>query len=600
MAQKFADERTVRFILHELLDMQSLTSIPYYKDHDRETFDLVVNTAFKLGRDMLFPVYREMDQQPPRYEDGRVLVHPAVREFLAESGEGGWIASIFPYEHDGQQFPMTLASACIYIFNSANFPISAYAGLTTGAANLILTFGTKELIDTYVPHMTSGRWQGTMALTEPQAGSSLSDVATLAEPTPDGHYLLKGQKIFISAGEHDAADNVVHLLLARIKGAPPGVKGISLFVVPKLRPEGGELVSNDLACAGIFHKMGYKGCPITHLVLGDNNDCRGYLVGEPHQGLRYMFQMMNEARLLVGMQATGLASAAYYASLEYAKERPQGRPIGAKDPTQPQVPLIEHADIKRMLLFQRSVFEGSLALILQGTMYDDLSKGAEGEDKERLELLLDLLTPLAKTFPSEYGVLSISQGLQILGGYGYCDEFPLEQYYRDTRIHPIHEGTTGIQGMDLLGRKVVMHNGRAFKLFLDELGAAGAEAREVDELAPYADRLEKAARLLEEVTGALAGHAVKGEIERFLADAFLYLEFFGLIAVAWQWLKMGRAAARGLSAETGPADRQFYNGKLDTMAYFFHYELPRTLGLAARLTDEAAPTINLRDPDFAG
>ena len=414
-------------------------------------------------------------------------------------------------------------------------------------------------------------------------------------PTDEGYYKINGQKIFISAGDHDGADNVVHLMLAKIKGAPAGVRGISLFVVPKLRPgPSGELTPNDVNVAGIFHKMGYRGSPITQLSLGENDDCRGFLVGEPHKGLSYMFQMMNEARLEVGIGAAGIAAGAYYAALEYTRQRPQGRNITSKDPTTPQVPIIEHADVKRMLLFQKTVVDGSLAILMTCSMYDDLARVTSGPEKERYELLLDLLTPVAKTYPSEMGVLSVSQGVQCLGGYGYCDEFPLEQYYRDQRIHPIHEGTTGIQGLDLLGRKVVRHDGRALTLFLEELDRVMEQARTNTELAPYADRLDQAKKTLERVTGSLIGVAMQGKIEHFLADATLYLELFGLVTLGWQWLVMGLAAVKGLAAGPGESDVNFYQGKIFALKYFFHYELPKVEALAKRLLEKEAVTLEMK------
>ena len=599
MADKFYSHRNLEFMLYEVLDLEQLTRQPFFEDHGRETFDLVLDTARRIGRDLLFPAFQDLDKNPPVYEDGRVKVHPLIRAFLSQCGEGGWITSMFPYEFDGQQLPLTLAISCTFIFSAANFSAGAYPGLTTGASHLIISFGDENLQKTYLPPMASGRWQGTMALTEPQAGSSLSDVAAMAEPGPDGsYYLIKGQKIFISAGEHDGVDNVVHLMLAKIKGGPPGVKGISLFVAPKLRPEGGELVPNDVLCTGIYHKMGYRGCPITHLSLGENDDCRGWLVGEPHKGLSYMFQMMNEARLGVGLQATSIASAAYYASLDYARERPQGRNIASKDPTQPQIPIIEHADVKRMLLFQRAVVEGSLALNLTCAMYEDRLKD-ENENRDRLHLLLDLLTPIAKTYPSENGILSVSQALQILGGYGYCDEFPVEQYYRDMRIHPIHEGTTGIQAMDLLGRKAVMHGGQALQFFNEEVEAVIKAVEEQADLAEYGRRLQRALRSLQDVTAHLIGLALEGKIELFLADATLYLEMFGITALAWQWLIQGLTAARGLAAGPSEADRKFYQGKLTTMRYFFHYELPKTTGLAERLKESDGLTLSAGNDDFS-
>jgi len=588
MVEKFISDRNLQFLLYELFDAAALTKYPYFSDHGKETFDMVVDTAMRMGKEMLFPVVGEMDKKPPEFRDGKVFVHPLAAEVMKACGEGGWIGAQASYEMGGQQIPNMIMTAFRGIFGAANYSASVYPFLTTGAAGLIASFGSPELIETYVPKMFAGAWQGTMALTEPQAGSSLTDIATTAFPTAEGYYKIKGQKIFISCSDYESTQNIVHLLLARVEGAPPGVKGVSLFVVPKLRPDGnGELTSNDVTCIGIYHKLGYRGAPITQLAYGDSDDCRGWLVGEPNKGLSYMFQMMNEARIDVGMGAAAIASAAYYASLEYARQRPQSRPVKAKDPLTPQVPIIEHADVKRMLLFQRAIVEGSFSIIFQCSLYVDMAMATEGEEKERYELLLDLLTPIAKSYPSEMGILSVSQGLQCLGGYGYCDEFPLEQYYRDVRIHPIHEGTTGIQGMDLLGRKVVMKNGKAFLLFLAELEKAVAAGKSSPECADLAASLAEAGETLKEITISLSGMAMKGEVELFLADATLYLEMFSIIAIAWQWMLQAVAAAGALQKGALEADRNFYQGKLHTCRYFFAYELPKIKGLTARLKESA-------------
>ncbi|MEW6351277.1 MAG: acyl-CoA dehydrogenase [Thermodesulfobacteriota bacterium] len=599
MAGRFVSRRNIDFLLYEVYDAESLTRHSRFEEHSREVFDLVVDTAFKVSRDMLYPYFQEFDRVAAVLEDGRVKVHPAVRTMMKEFGEGGWIAASLPYDAGGQQLPLTVSNACNFIFAAANFSVTAFPLLSAGASHLILSFGSQELIDTYVPQLLAGTWQGTMALTEPQAGSSLSDITTQAEPTDQGYYKIRGQKIFISAGDHDGVDNVVHLMLAKIKGAPPGVKGISLFVVPKRRfSTDGVLEDNDVTVATVYHKMGYRGSPITQLAIGDQGNCRGYLVGEPHRGLSYMFQMMNEARLGVGMQAAAIASSAYYASLDYARERPQGRRISSKDPTQPQIPIIEHADVRRMLLFQRSVVEGGLSLILQCCRYMDLTMAADEPTRSRSAMLLDLLTPVAKTYPSEYGLFSVSQGLQVLGGYGYCQEFPLEQYLRDIRIHPIHEGTTGIQGLDLLGRKVVMKNGEAMRLYFEEVNAAIEAAIAQPGLKPYGERLRSSMDKLQMVTFHLAQFALRGEVEVFLADATLYLEFFGLIAVGWQWLLQGIAAQRGLDRDVSAQDRSFYEGKLLTMRYYFHYELPKIAGLCERLMEADGLTVSMDKEAF--
>lgn len=599
MAERFVSERDLRFLLYEVFDAEALCTYPYFEEHSRETFDMVVETAFKMGRDLLFPYFQEMDKIPPELTDGEVRVHPMVKEFMLACGEGGWIAANAPFEMEGQQLPILVTSICRFIFSAANYSASVYPMLTTGAAHLIESFGSDGLIQTFIPKMHSGQWQGTMALTEPQAGSSLSDITTQATPNPTGEYRIRGQKIFISAGDHNGVENVVHLMLARIKGAPPGVKGISLFVVPKKRiAENGDLVPNDVHVAGIYHKLGYRGTPLTQLSLGENEDCHGYLVGEPHQGLSYMFQMMNAARIDVGLGAAAIASAAYHASLEYARQRPQGRLPGAKDPTLPQIPIIQHADVKRMLLFQRAVVEGSLSLILQCGRYEDMKRVSDGAQAERYGLLLDLLTGVAKSYPSEMGIWSISQGLQILGGYGFCDEFPLEQYYRDARIHPIHEGTTGIQGMDLLGRKVMMNGGEAFRLYLEKVRKTITDARETEHLKTYAEALDKALTQLGAVTGHLKEIAAEGATERFLADATVYLEYFGIVAIAWQWLKQGCFIVKGMEAAASPKEQRFYQGKFYTLRFFFNYELPKTEGLARSLTDAEGLAVEMAENFF--
>jgi len=599
MADKFVSLRNLRFLLYEVHNVASLTRYSRFQDHDQGSFDMVLETAMRISRELLHPKFQEMDRQVPVFADGHVKVHPMVRTFMVECGEGGWIGAAAPFESGGQQLPRTVIAACTFIWGAANYSASVYPLLTAGAAHLIESFGSPELQEAYIPNMYAGKWQGTMALTEPQAGSSLADITTAAEQANGGYYKIRGQKIFISAGDHDCVDNVIHLMLAKIRGAPAGAKGISLFVVPQLRYEGDNLVPNDVNTAGVFHKLGYRGCPITHLSMGENDDCRGWLVGEPHKGLNYMFQMMNNARIEVGIGAASIASAAYYASLAYARERPQGRRLGDKQPGQPQVPIIEHPDIKRMLLFQRAVVEGAVSLLLQCGLYSDLAEVCAGEERRRYSLLLDLLTPIAKSYPSEMGIMSVSQGLQILGGYGYCDEFSLEQHYRDIRIHPIHEGTTGIQALDLLSRKVLINEGAAFTLFLEELSQTISDASGSAELQAYAERLDRAQGVLKQVTEHLVALSRSGDRERFLTDSTLYLEMFGIVAVAWQWLRQGVVIRKALSEDRSEQEAAFYHGKFQTMQFFFHYEMPKIEWISKRLFETDGLTAEAAVETFA-
>ncbi|MDX2002533.1 MAG: acyl-CoA dehydrogenase [Chitinophagales bacterium] len=593
MAKQYVSMRNLRFLLNEVFQAEQLTQYPYFAEHSRETFEMTLDAAKQIADTLLFPYYVEMDKDKPHYEDGTIKVHPVVKDIMKTFGEGGWINAPKPFEVGGQQMPLLVYNLAGLIFHSANTAAAAFPFLTAGAANLIDTFGTEELKAIYLDPMYSGKWQGTMALTEPQAGSSLSDITSTAIPNEAGYYTIKGQKIYISGGDHDAVENVVHLYLARIQGAPGGVKGISLFAVPKYRLENGQLVFNNVTTAGAYGKMGIKGAPIAHIMAGEQGECRGWLIGEPHRGLSYMFQMMNEARLGVGMISAGLASGAYYASLEYANERPQGRPLSNKDVNVPQSLIIEHADVKRMLLQQKAVVEGSQALIAQCSLYADIEHVATGEEKERANLLLELLTPIAKTFPAEMGIQSISNGLQVLGGAGFCDDFPLQQYYRDTRINPIYEGTTGIQALDLLGRKVPMKGGQALMLLGAEVQETLAKAKQYEMLVPYAEALEQTQGKLVEVTMFLMGLAQQDRPEVFLADATLYLEYFGYVVIGWQWLKQGVVAAEALGKSQSGDELHFYQGKIHTLKYYFNYELPKTRGLHARLSNNDKLTLEM-------
>lgn len=592
MASEYVDMRNLKFLVNEVHRAAELTEFPYFADHESETLDMMLDAAKQLADDYMFPFLEECDRFGVLFEDGKVTVHPQVAKVMKAMGENGWIGSTFSYEDGGMQLPHMIAFVAEYIFEAANNNLTGYPGLTGGAARLIVSFGSDELKETYVPNMMAGKWQGTMALTEPQAGSSLSDITTSATPQKDGSYKIQGTKIFISSGDYESTENVVHLMLARIDGAPKGTKGISLFVVPKHRLENDQLVANDVITAGIFHKMGQNGYVTTHLSMGDSDNCYGYLVGEAHRGLSYMFQMMNGARIAVGIGASSIASAAYHASLQYANERPQGRRWKDRSLEQPQTLIINHPDIRRMLLTQRAISEGAISLAVQCARYSDLMHVSDGDEKKKYDMLLEILTPVCKTYPSEEGIRSVSNGIQILGGYGYCKDFPLEQYYRDIRIMALYEGTTGIQSLDLLGRKVVMENGAAFRLLMGEIQETLQAAGVVKSLEKYCQSLGKELKRLADVTKHLAAIAQKGDVELFLSDATVYMELFGLVSVAWQWLKQGLISEQALSnVALSEGEQQFYQGKIHVMKFFFVYELPRSAGLAETLLSAESLTV---------
>ena len=454
MQKKYIDLDTLKYILYDVRKLEDLLTRERFEDHDMESLDLFIESAKEFSDRELYPYLKEMDETPAHHKNGTVMVHKQVDVMMKKGGELGIISASFDYDAGGMQIPFMAHQAAVYIMDAANNHLPGYVGLTQGAAELIIEFGSKTLNETYVPNMLSGAWGGTMCLTEPQAGSSLSDIVTKATPTADGFYKISGQKIFISGGDHQYADNIVHLVLARIEGAPQGTKGISLFVVPKNRPKAdGTLEYNDVLTVADFQKMGQRGYCTTHLGFGDTDDCRGWLVGDENKGLAQMFLMMNAARIAVGRGAAAITMAAYRTSLQYANERPQGRKLtstGKKNLTEKQSLIIEHPDVRRMLLLQKSIAEGSLSLVLLASKYHDIiHASSDKEEKEKYNLLLEMIIPIVKTFPSEAGSVSVNNGLQVLGGYGFCTDFTLQQYYRDIRISALYEGTTGIQSQDL-------------------------------------------------------------------------------------------------------------------------------------------------------
>ncbi|KIF82548.1 acyl-CoA dehydrogenase [Noviherbaspirillum autotrophicum] len=604
MQSKIISRRDLDFLLYEWLNAEALTKRERYADHTRETFNAAMNTCEQIATELFAPHNKKNDQQEPHFDGETVHIIPEVKTALQAFCEAGLMAAGQDYDFGGMQLPVLIEKAGFAYFKGANVGTSSYPFLTIGNANTLLKCGTPEQIDTFVKPMMSGRFFGTMCLSEPQAGSSLSDIVTRAEPQADGTYRIKGNKMWISAGEHELSENIVHLVLAKIPDENgkliPGVKGISLFIVPKklVNADGSLGERNDVVLAGLNHKMGYRGTTNCLLNFGEGKfkpkgqaGAIGYLVGEPHKGLANMFHMMNEARIGVGLGAVMLGYTGYLHSLEYARERPQGRHPQAKDPAQPQIPIIAHTDVKRMLLAQKAYVEGGLALNLYCARLVDEERTGESEEASRhATLLLDILTPIAKSWPSQWCLEANSLAIQIHGGYGYTREYNVEQFYRDNRLNPIHEGTHGIQGLDLLGRKVTMQNGAAFKALGAEVHKTIVRAMEVPQLAAYAKSLGVALQRIEKVTQAL--YAV-GDLNKTLANASAYLEAFGHTVVSWIWLEQAL-----LAVDKSGHDADFYMGKLQACAYFFKWELPKVHTQLDLLESIDTTTLDMQDAWF--
>ncbi|TAH11798.1 MAG: acyl-CoA dehydrogenase [Sphingobacteriia bacterium] len=587
----------LRFLLFEVHPIKDLFQYERFAHLDEEQAWMMIESAKLLADQEMAPFFKDMDENPVKYDGkGNVLTHPCLKRIITESASQGWIGASANFENGGMQLPEMIFSTAHHIFQAANNGVEGYLGLSAGAAGLITSFGNIEQIGTYVPKIFAGEWQGTMALTEPQAGSSLSDITTSAKPLNAEKYLINGQKIFISGGQHEACSNFIHLTLARIEGAPLGVKGISLFIVPKFRvKENGDLEYNDVYCAGDFQKMGQKGYATTHLSFGDNNDCIGYLVGEPHKGLSYMFQMMNGARISVGMCAASVAMAAYQASLQYCLERPQGRIAGEKDPSKEPTLIINHADVQRMLFTQKAIAEGALSLGLECNKLYDLTHVVTGDEKHNYWLLLEILTPIVKTYSSEHGSRSAALAIQTLGGYGFTTDFPVQQHYRDLKIMSLYEGTTGIQAIDLLGRKVTMEKGNALHILAATIQKTITEASQDPVLKELAEQLANDMKTIEKVLTKLYGYSVQGKIEQYLSDATVFLEMMSFIVIGWQWLKMSISARKKLSAPgLSVSEKQFYQGKIQTSEFYCKYELPHVSAFANTLLNEKELT-NIKD-----
>ena len=577
-----ADE--IEFLLFDLLEVQKLADRPRFADHSRETFAAVLRTAQEVAGQHFAPHARKSDENEPRFENGRAVVIPEVKEALRHFANAGFSAATANYEDGGMQLPFAVHMGAGALFSATNIATKSYASLTAAAANIIGAFGTPEQRRLFERPMREGRYFGTMVLTEPQAGSSLADLRTAATPAQDGTYRITGNKLFISGGDHEMGENIVHLVLARLPDAPAGTRGISLFIVPKtlVNEDGTPGERNDVALAGLIHKMGWRGTTSAMLNFGEKGGAVGYLVGEPNRGLVYMFHMMNEARINVGSGAAALGYAAYRHALDYARERRQGRPVEARDAAQPQIPIIEHPDIRRMLLAQKAYAEGAVALCLfAATLIDDKQTAASEAGRREADDLLEILTPIVKSWPSQWSQETISLAMQVHGGYGYTREYPVEQLYRENRLNAIHEGTHGIQGLDLLGRKVVMNDARAFELLCGRIAAAADAAIGTRELAAEGRALAEALARVRTVTAGLAAAMASGKRSLVLANASVYLETLGHIVVGWIWLNQALCAQKLLDA--GDPRHAALKGKLHACRYFMRWELPRTASQLDRL-----------------
>ena len=587
MKSPIMSRRDLDFLLFEWLAVDDLVKRERFAEHSRETFSDVLDLCEELATRYFAPHNKKSDQNEPSFDGTTVTVIPEIKAALDAAAAADLIGMSMDTSLGGAQLPMTISQAGFSWFSAANISTSGYLMLTIANANLLTKFGSAEQIEAFVKPMLAGRFTGTMALSEPQAGSSLADIVTRAEPADDGTFRLFGSKMWISGAEHEMSENIVHLVLAKIPGGPAGTKGISLFIVPKflVGSDGSIGARNDVGISGLNHKMGQRG--ITNTVLNFNG-ATGYLVGEEHRGIVYMFHMMNEARLGVGMGAVSLGYTGYLKSLQYALERPQGRALTNRDPSTPQVPIIEHADVKRMLLAQKAYAEGALALALYCARLVDWQDCPDSDDeRDRAGLLLDILTPIAKSWPSQWCLEANSLAIQVMGGYGYTREYDVEQHYRDNRLNPIHEGTHGIQSLDLLGRKVTQRGGAGLvahgAAVAQTVAAAGIAGGESAELAAQLDATWQ--RLVAVTMGMFAS----GDAEAAMANSVIYLEAFGHIVIAWMWLEQFLATG----ANPGP----FYDGKRQAARYFFRYELPRTGPQLELLEALDRTTVDMR-PDW--
>ncbi len=618
MANLLVDERDIKFVLYEQLNIEELCESERYSEHSREMFDMVLEAANKLAEKELAPTNKEGDEKGVKLENGQVKAPESYHKAYQHYCEGGWSALPVEEEKGGQGFPDVINISCLEVFGAANMALMMYPGLTIGAARLIDHFGTEEQQRMYMDKMYTGEWTGTMCLTEPQAGSDVGALRSKAVKNGDGTYSISGNKIFISAGDHDMTENIVHMVLARVEGAPAGTKGISIFIVPKMRyDEKGALVDNDVTPAAIEHKLGINSSATCALNFGEKDNCIGYLLGAENQGMKIMFQMMNEARLAVGVQGLATASTAYLHALSYAKERTQGSDITMmKDPHAPKIPIIEHPDIRRMLLWMKSVTEGIRAMIYYTAYCEDRIKIAKDEEEAaKYQGFVDILIPLCKAWSSDMGFRVTEAAVQVYGGYGYCREYPVEQFLRDCKITSIYEGTNGIQALDLVGRKLGYKQGALFQAIVAETGNLLRNAKANFRLKDIAEPFEAARDQLIEVTRYFGLKSITEEFILPVLYAQPYLELFGDTAVGFMLLWQAVIADRRLEeiysdakadtpekkAEILKTNRSaaFYQGKIASAKFFANSTLSLSKGKARAIMSGERSALDIPEESFA-
>jgi alkylation response protein AidB-like acyl-CoA dehydrogenase len=600
MSDKLADIRNLRFMVYEVLKAEELTQHEYFQDHSKETFDMAIDAAYQMAQEVFWPSLRPLDREGPTFDGTKTTVPPLMHEVYRQAVEAGWTAPSADYEYGGQQFPLTITNTGAFLLNAGNSPALMYVGSATGAADLLSSFATQELKDLYAEKLYSGQWGGTMALTEPHAGSSLGDITATAVKSPDGdHYMIKGVKRFISSGDHDLTENIIHPTLVRIEGAPSGVKGISMMLVPKYRPDenGNAGEFNDVNTAGIEDKLGLKLSTTATLNFGENDDCHGWLLGEENKGLSHMFQLMNHARINTGSQGVAGASAAYYCALEYANDRVQGRELTNKDAKLPPIPIIRHADVRRMLLHQKAYIEGALGLVLFASNLMDKIKVADNEEeRKRLHNILEVTTPIIKAHGSEGSFDSVTTALQCFGGAGYTEEVPIAQLLRDSKVYSIYEGTTGIQAMDLLGRKLTMNNGAASMAMMEEVTKTLEEAKTIESIKPLAEKAENLQSKIAETLMGLFSVAQTGDTNLFMCNATPFLEAFSQMLMSWQWVSQAIVAQQALDAGTDETD--FYEAKLKTAQYYINWVTPQALATLSTIQTNERTALDFKEEWF--